>query len=396
MKVAYLGFTVPHSKEWIGPGFSPAGNLAQNGFVEALVSSDAGLDEVWSFQPIASWPRAKRLFSTGGSIQLECGVSARLFFLVNLLLIRELIRYIQFSSRLICWAFRNRGHKRVLVVYNIFYPHVLFLRIMTWLCRVGLVAIIYELGEINGYKFGWRQHLGVRQLSNKLGCWCIPRLDGRILITDAIARDFAPDKHYVRVDGGITNIVSDNLFELSPHDGDEFRMMFAGGVNHWNHIQALLDFMARNRDSNLRLWIAGAGAQVKLVKDAAANDRRIVFYGQLERDALFKLYAQADVLLNLRDMGDPALAYHFPSKLLEMLVMGKPVITSSTNHAKESYGHICKVIDKIEQLDEAVGELRKMTADERCEYGKRARVWMLANKTWRAQGPTIREYLIKI
>jgi glycosyltransferase involved in cell wall biosynthesis len=198
------------------------------------------------------------------------------------------------------------------------------------------------------------------------------------------------------VDGGITNIVSDNLFELSPHDGDEFRMMFAGGVNHWNHIQALLDFMARNRDSNLRLWIAGAGAQVKLVKDAAANDRRIVFYGQLERDALFKLYAQADVLLNLRDMGDPALAYHFPSKLLEMLVMGKPVITSSTNHAKESYGHICKVIDKIEQLDEAVGELRKMTADERCEYGKRARVWMLANKTWRAQGPTIREYLIKI
>ena len=256
--------------------------------------------------------------------------------------------------------------------------------------------IIYELGEISGYKFCWWQRLVVRQLSNKLGYWCIPRLDGRILISDAISRDFAPSKHYVRVDGGITNIVASKLFELRPHDGHEFRMMFAGGVNHWNHIQAMLDFMARNRDRNLRLWIAGAGAQAELVKTAAANDSRIVFYGQLEHDSLFKLYAQADVLLNLRDTGDPALAYHFPSKLLEMLVMGKPVITSRTNHAKEAYGHICKVIDRIDQLDDAASELQKMTADERCEYGKRAREWMLANKTWRAQGPAIREYLLKI
>ena len=110
-------------------------------------------------------------------------------------------------------------------------------------------------------------------------------------------------------------------------------------------------------------------------------------------DELFRKYAEADVLLNLRDMSDPALAYHYPSKLLEILVMGKPVITTNTNHTREAYGHICKVIDGIDELGNAVWELMRMSVKERCEYGKRAREWMLANKTWKAQGPAMREYI---
>lgn len=392
IKVAYIGFAVPHEERWFGAGFSAAGNLAQNGFVEALKTGGI-LDRVWSFQPLAVWPRRKRIFSAGGCETLACGAKARLLPLINLPIVREFVRYMAVAFCLIVWSVGNIKHKRVVVIYNIFYPAAIFMRLVTWLTGVKLVPIIYELGSIGGYKIDWFHKYISKGIVEKSGFWCIPRFDGRILISDAIARDFAPGRHYVRIDGGITNMVTDRLFALTPSDSDEFRMMFAGGVNHWNHIEAMLAFMKSNPDRRIRLWVAGAGNQVPLVLDAARSDARIVYLGSLNHNELFRRYAEADCLLNLRDMSDPALAYHFPSKLLEILAIGKPVITSSTNHAKEAYGHICKVIDRIEDLGSAVGELMDMPPEERCEYGRRAREWMLVNKTWNAQGATIAKYI---
>lgn len=395
IKVAFVGFAVPEDSVWRKTGVGRAGNLAQNGFVEALLTSGVGLDRVWSFQPVAVWPRGGKVFSSGEIVRLDCGATARLMPLVNLPVVRECVRLMSLAVAMFKWAICNRKSSRVVVVYNIFFPQAIFMRILTWIARIKLVTIIYELGTIQGYHVNLWHRLFNMGLMHRLGIWCIPRFDGLLPISDAIVRDYAPGRHYLRVDGGLTRQVVSQLFELVLGDGKTFKMMFAGGVNHWNHINDILAFMKTNQDPRLRLWIAGWGANVPDVQSAAESDSRIAFLGTLDHEALFRKYAEADVLLNLRDMSDPALAYHYPSKLLEILVTGKPVITTNTNHTREAYGHICKVIDSIDGFGDAVKGLMNMSAEERCAYGKRAREWMLANKTWRAQGPAIREYVEK-
>ena len=393
MKIAFVGFAVPEMSHWAMSGSARAGNLAQNGFIEALYTSGAGLDIVWSFQPIEIWPNSKVLFAKGERTKLSCGMEVRICPLFNFPILREIFRIICFTASFIFWVLKNIRHPRVLIVYNIYFPPAFFLRLLTWITHTKMVAILYDLGKIKANDHRWSYR--IEKYFIRLAYWCIPRFDGRILISEAIERDFASGRHYILVDGGVTNMVTDRLFDVLQYEGDEFRLMFAGGINEWNHIEAMLSFMARNHDFRLRLWLAGGGGQVGLVEKAVARDSRIKFFGRLGHDELFKLYEQSDCLLNLRDMLDPALAYHYPSKLLEILTVGKPVITSNTNHTRKAYGHICRVIDDIGELDVAVAELMSMSPEKRCDFGRKAREWMLANKTWRAQGPAIREYIEK-
>ena len=77
----------------------------------------------------------------------------------------------------------------------------------------------------------------------------------------------------------------------------------------------------------------------------------------------------------------------------------QPVIPPSVLMEQYKFAEAAEAYDKeiAEALStgKAVEELMAMSPEERCAFGRRAREWMLANKTWKAQGPAIREYLEK-
>ena len=389
---------VPETDEMVKMGgYSQAGNLACLGIAEALYASGIGLEEVYGFVPLATYPRDRRLFWKGRTVELFPGVRDVLFTVVNIFPFRNWVRYLSVMIAAIRWSVKNLMRKRVFVVYNIFFPHVLFMRVLTWLLHVKLVVVVFEIGTVKGFERSiwhrlmrpnWLKHLGERSLGI---------LDGRILITDAIARDFAKGKHYLRIDGGITKNVVSRLPELTVAGYGEFRMMFAGGLSAWNGIPLMLEYMKNNEDPSLRLWIAGGGELAQEVENAAAKDSRIEYKGLLPHSELFKLYANADALLNLRDDSDPVMQYHYPSKFLEMLAVGKPVIATDVAHTREAYGEHCFVMDgfSLEAFAAQVERIRGMSPEERCEFGRATREWMLANKTWKAQATLIGSYIEK-
>ena len=104
------------------------------------------------------------------------------------------------------------------------------------------------------------------------------------------------------------------------------------------------------------------------------------------------------MLVTLRDLIDPGLKYHYPSKTFEMLAMGKPLVITNSQHTKEAYGEYCYVIDKctLEGYSKGVDFFRTMSPQERYEYGKRAREFALEQKRWSKQGPAIGRWLEKL
>ena len=156
--------------------------------------------------------------------------------------------------------------------------------------------------------------------------------------------------------------------------------------------------MEQNKDPKLRLWLAGGGQQVQMAKDAAEKDARITFFGFLGPEKLQELYGKADMLVTLRDLIDPGLKYHYPSKTFEMLAMGKPLVITNSQHTREMYGAYCRVIDScdVDSYGEAVEYFMRMSPLERLEYGKRAREYIMAHRRWCKWGPAICEYLKEI
>jgi glycosyltransferase involved in cell wall biosynthesis len=117
--------------------------------------------------------------------------------------------------------------------------------------------------------------------------------------------------------------------------------------------------------------------------------------GLLDHDALFRLYADADLLLNLRLTQAVNTPYLFPSKLLEYFAIGKPVLSTAVAHTEKEYGALCYILrdETAAGVAEAIRRIRAVPAGERRELGCRARAFMLAHRTWDAQGARIRAYL---
>lgn len=395
ISVAFIS-VVPETDEFTSmKGYSPAGNFACMGLSEALYNSSVGLNVAYGFAPLSVYPRDRRIFFPRLEREIFPGVKDIVFATFNIFPFRNWLRYLSVARAAIGWSLKNRKKRRVLVVYNVFFPNVIFMRILTWFARTKLVVAVFEIGTVQSLNLGWMHRLLEPEWLKRLGEKCLRILDGRIFITDAIARDFAKGRHYVRIDGGVTRNVVDRLPELKVSAHSEFRMMFAGGLSQWNGIPLMLEYMKANNDPSLRLCIAGRGEFSHAVENAAAKDCRIEYKGMLPHSELFKFYSDADVLLNLRDDSDPVMQYHYPSKFLEMLTVGKPVIATDVAHTREVYGEHCFVMDEfsLDAFAVQVERIRNMSPEARCEFGYSVRNWMLANKTWRAQASLIGSYI---
>jgi glycosyltransferase involved in cell wall biosynthesis len=395
--IAFVGQVVPDTQEFNVPGFTRAGNLAQIGFVDGMQNAGLNLDVVLSSQPVAYFPKYRKIFKRACAVEILTGVTIKLVPLVNIFLLRDALRALYIYAYLFCWSVRHHRKERVILTYNLGVPPILPLLLLSRITGAKIVSILYDVAWPEGLKYGVIKTLVYRILTKSADS-CIPKLDGRIVITDSIAKHYAPNGHSLRVDGGVTELVVRRLFPLVPaQSGEALTLLFAGGLDEWNHIPLILDMMRLDPDPKLKLWLAGNGALVNDVNEAAKNDKRIAYLGVLNHDQLFEYYQKADVLLNLRNTKDPAMQYAFPSKLLEILAVGKPVITTSIAHTNVEYGPYCFVLldETPRGLMEMVRKIGDVSLEERVTIGKRAREFMLQEHTWKKQGMRIKEYLEK-
>lgn len=398
IKIAYVGQVAPFEPEFYGqPGYGRPGSLAQLGFIEALHNTKIGLDRAWGVRPISHWPTTKIQFEWVRRFTLACGARLTLVPLLNHFGLRELSRYFILVWLVVFWSLQRIGKTRILVMYNLTQPNgLVWMRLITWLTHTKLVPIIYDLAQMKMFKKSLLFRLMEPDWLDRIHEKMIPLCDGLMPITDAIQRDFAPRLQYLRVDGGIGDAVVATLPPLTdgiPHA--TFAIFYAGGIEAWNGIPLLLEYMKQNPDPNLRLWLAGDGHKVSYVKECAEKDDRISFFGFVGPDKLKELYGDCDMLVTLRDLIDPGLIYHYPSKTFEMLAMGKPLVITNSQHTKDCYGEYCKVIDRcdLESLSEGVDFFRRMTPSERLAYGRRARQFALQNRKWSVWGKSIGDYL---
>ena len=87
--------------------------------------------------------------------------------------------------------------------------------------------------------------------------------------------------------------------------------------------------------------------------------------------------------------------YFFPSKLMELLVSGTPVLSTCTGHVEAEYGHVLYLLreETPEALAVRIREIRAIDPAERQRLGLRARDFMLREKTWDRQGERLARYI---
>ena len=389
--VAFVGAIVEDAPDARGPAFNRAAQLFQHGLLSGLASAGLPTDTILSIELIPSFPASRRLFGRAATMTTAEGWTVRQLPFINVQPLKWLTTGLVVFAALVGWTRRHPGRTRVIHVLNLSMPPGLFVWLAARLTRSRALVSVLDV-TVGG---GIVPDTLFRRFDFALHRWLLPRFDGVMVIARAIAEDFLPGRPVCFIDGGI----HPGRFpppeplrnSASPRP---FRVILSGSLEPYNGVEVALEALTL-LPGDFELVVAGNGSLTDKVREASRRDPRVVYAGFLDVDALVDVYRSADLLLNLRLTRAIDTRYFFPSKFMELLASGTPVLSTCTGHIEREYGPIVLLLhdESASGLAARLAEIAAMPRDDVRAIGRRARDFVMAEKTWAKQGERYARYI---
>ena len=117
---------------------------------------------------------------------------------------------------------------------------------------------------------------------------------------------------------------------------DNFIFLYAGGLNEKYGVRLMIQAFKMIKKKNAELWICGDGPMKQEVLDEIKADDRIRYLGNLPQKKCLQIQQEVSCLINPR-LNSELTKYSFPSKMMEYLTSGTPVIASLLEGMPEEY-----------------------------------------------------------
>ncbi|MBW3569611.1 MAG: glycosyltransferase [Gemmatimonadetes bacterium] len=400
LELAFVGSVVPSVLGWTTHAFSPAANRFQLSLLEFLSRRAAMNVRAFSLRPLAAWPGDPVVLYRGDRALLDdTGVQARLVPYLNVRGAKEASLAAAMFADLAGWARASGGRRpRALLVYNLFSPVGLPVLAAARAWRVPAVALVADLP----FDYALRRARGVlERMDVRAQLAALRRFDGLVVLSPHVAQDYAPGVPWIRMEGGVHPDDAGDPPRGGALPGVAGRpVMYSGLLNEMNGIPLLLEAFARLQGPEWRLWLYGGGPLAGAVRRAAEKDARIVYHPweQVPAETVRQRQREACVLVNPRPSSHRANRYSFPSKLLEYLVSGTPVVSTAPPGVPDEYHPHLELLreETPEGLAAAIRRAAARPEAERAARGARAREWVLREKNWDRQAQRIGEFIRRV
>jgi len=140
-------------------------------------------------------------------------------------------------------------------------------------------------------------------------------------------------------------------------------IVYTGTLIYYDGTEELLKAMSLLNPEEYSLHIYGAGPDEKLVIDYQQRYSNIKYMGYLPNKEMKNVMKDADLLVNPRIDNKLTDVFGFPSKMIEYLLSGTPVLTTDFAAMPEEYKEFVYIIK--EQTGEGIAEsIKKVFEDE--------------------------------
>lgn len=346
--------------------------------------------------PIRDYPKSDRLWSGYQKWDRANGSDNQLLPFINVLGFKQLTRFFGCVAVLLRWSIANRRHKRHVLVYSLISAHLCAVWCVRLLFSIKTTVLITDLpGLATGQESWWRRWL--RPIDGSIIHHTVQTADGLMVLTQAIAEDYAPNVPAMVMEG-MVSLQSEELAKTVPESSGrpkEFIVLYTGALGRKYGIALLLDAFAELPGEGFRLWLFGSGDMAEDIRRRAKEDPRVYFAGRVAPEEAFRKCQQATVLINPRPTNEPFTRYSFPSKVLEYMAAGRPVITTRLSAIPPEYNPYLIWLDRetpegLATLLRQLGEEPRKRLDE---LGGRGRDFVLQEKNYRRQGRRIVEFI---
>ncbi|MFE0562564.1 glycosyltransferase [Priestia megaterium] len=182
---------------------------------------------------------------------------------------------------------------------------------------------------------------------------------------------------------------SNESFSLKSSSQNKVKaIMYSGKLDLQYGIDMLLNAFMKINNPNLELWLTGGGNAESYIRECTTKDSRIKFYGFLpSREDVLNKQQEASMLVNMRLPSEAASSYCFPSKLLEYMATGIPVLSFKLDGIPSEYFKHLVIIENEteEELINAIKRVVEMDKVVRDRLGEEAKEFIITKKNMKAQ-----------
>lgn len=237
--------------------------------------------------------------------------------------------------------------------------------------------------------------LGGSKFSKGLANFVIRHCTGYILLTEAM-NDYLnkKGKPYVILEGHSDIAMAERVPAMEKKTSPRV-VFYAGGVSRQYGLANLVDGFRMANPENARLHIYGPGDYVKELETIAAEDSRIFYGGMLLNTEIVEKEQEATLLVNPRPTDEEYVKYSFPSKTMEYMASGTPVLTTVLPGMPKEYHPYVYLLE--EETSNGIAKMLKEVLDNSDETlfrkGNEARRFVLEQKNNVIQAQKILEML---
>jgi len=218
-----------------------------------------------------------------------------------------------------------------------------------------------------------------KQYSNYKLYRSIQEIDCFVVLTKYMAKALRVNHKPVSVIEGMTNPKTVN----GVYDSTVKKFVYTGSLGEKYGIKDLVDAFHRLDENDIELVICGGGDTVGYIKKIAKIDQRIVYKGILTPEEVDNVQQDAYVFVNPRSSKEEYTKYSFPSKTLEYLASGHPILMYHLPGMPEEYDKYMIYFDDNDEdaMYKGLKRILSMNSDDIKKIGMEGKAFVEQFKT---------------
>jgi glycosyltransferase involved in cell wall biosynthesis len=369
---------------------------AANNFQRALIK---GLDFFYPNLKIITQPNLrtfplyyKKVMVKESKFAHTKGANDECLAFINIPLIKHISKYITLISKL--KSIIPKHEKSLIFVYGVSSP---FIRAVSELKQSGWnkIQICLIVPDLPQYMVDTKNifYHKLKKIDFKIIEKHMNQIDSFVFLTKYMTDFIDVNSRPWTIVEGVIN----NNYKIDVKKEKYKTILYTGNLDERYGVLTLLEAFKLIKDKNYRLWIRGNGKTKDKVIEEALIDQRITYFDEMPIKELYKLLKRATVLINPVKSSEEFTKYFFPSKIMNYLASGTPVISTYIKGIPEEYLNylfITETDDSKGLKDVIVTVCEKQQLELNC-FGEKASKFIFENKNSIKQAGKIVEMLNK-
>lgn len=372
-----------------------AANVLQWNLINGMLENGVSHIHVVSLLPIDSWPKHyKTPFILHDVETYDARCSFETVGFCNITYVKQVLTSHACDRAAQRWAKRDTGCKKVIVCYS---ENNVLMRAVAAAKKanpqIEAIQVIADLTEfVNNTPLNRVRQIFINSQVEENKKYRV-HIDKFVLLTQQMQHKLGITKPCMVMEG----IVPQRHTTAAKKEMTGKTILYTGSMHYRFGILTLLESFVKIPNEDYRLLLCGLGNAEPTIQKYCERDDRITFLGKVPHEQVLTLQQEATVLVNPRQNNEEFTKYSFPSKTMEYLASGVPVVAYKLDGIPDEYDEYLNYVEdnSPEALAAKLTQICEMDAAARTDMGKRGAAFVLQNKNAVVQTRRILDFINK-